>query len=61
MAQVTAVTPVAKMVGANRVVQGRGIVHPLGDASLSAAEEKELRQDLVRRALETLSSEPEAE
>ena len=46
------------MVGANRVVQGRGIVYPLGDANLSAAEEKDLRQDLVRRALEALSSEP---
>ncbi len=49
------------MVGANRVVQGRGIVHPLGDASLSAAEEKELRHELVERALETLSNDPDSE
>lgn len=57
----TAVTPVAKMVGANRVIQGRGIVHPLGDASLSAAEEKELRQELVHRALEALGTDTTSE
>ena len=57
----TAVTPVAKMVGSNRVVQGRGIVHPLGDASLSAAEEKELRQELVHKALEALKTDPTSE
>ncbi len=49
------------MVGANRVVQGRGIVHPLGDASLSAAEEKELRQELVHKALEALKTDPTSE
>jgi glycine reductase len=58
---VTAVTPVAKMVGSNRVVQGRGIVYPLGDANLSAAEEKELRQELVHKALEALKTDPTSE
>jgi glycine reductase len=54
---VTAVTPVAKMVGANRVVQGRGIVYPLGDADLTPDEEKDLRRRIVLQALETLKNE----
>ncbi len=57
MAQVTAVTPVAKMVGANRVVQGKGIVYPLGDAALGPEEEKDLRRSIVRQALEALKNE----
>ena len=56
MAQVTAVTPVAKMVGSNRVIQGRGIVHVLGDAELPPAEEKEFRRQLVQQALEALKA-----
>ena len=57
MAQVTAVTPVAKMVGSNRVVQGKGIVYPLGDAELDPEEEKDLRRSIVRQALEALRTE----
>lgn len=58
MAQVTSVTPVAKMVGSNRVVQGHGIVHVLGDAELPPAEERELRRQIVKQALAALQSEP---
>ena len=57
MAQVTAVTPVAKMVGSNRVIQGKGIVYPLGDAELDTEEEKDLRRSIVRQALEALKTE----
>ncbi len=57
MAQVTAVTPVAKMVGSNRVIQGKGIVYPLGDAELDSEEEKDLRRSIVRQALEALGTE----
>ena len=57
MAQVTAVTPVAKMVGSNCVIQGKGIVYPLGDAELDSEEEKDLRRSIVRRALEALGTE----
>ncbi len=57
MAQVTAVTPVAKMVGSNRVVQGKGIVYPLGDAGLDSEDEKDLRRSIVRQALEALKTE----
>ena len=57
MCQVTSVVPVAKMVGSNRVVQGQGIVHVLGDAGLPPDEEKELRRKTVLQALEALKSE----
>lgn len=46
--------PVAKMVGANRIIQGNGIVHPLGAADLPPAEEKELRRRILREAFEAL-------
>ena len=42
------------MIGANRVVLGNGIVHVVGDASVSADEEKEVRRQLVAKALEAL-------
>lgn len=57
MCQVTSVVPVAKMVGSNRVVQGQGIVHVLGNADLPPEEEKELRRKTVVQALEALKSE----
>ena len=57
MCQVTSVVPIAKMVGSNRIVQGHGIVHVLGDADLPADEEKELRRKIVREALDTLEKE----
>ena len=55
--QVTSVVPVARMVGSNRIVQGRGIVHVMGDASLPPEEEKELRRKTVLEALEALKTE----
>lgn len=58
--QITAALPVAKMVGANRVVLGNGIVHVVGDAKLSAEKEKEVRRELIRQALEQLQSDEPA-
>ena len=55
--QVTSVMPVAKMVGSNRVIEGGGIVHVLGDPELPPAEEKALRQNLLQQAFETLRKE----
>ena len=52
--QITSALPVAKMIGANRVVLGNGIVHVVGDASLSPEEEKRLRRRLIEQALQTL-------
>lgn len=50
-------TPVAVMVGANRIVPAAGIIHPLGNAELSAEEEKALRRRIVERALRALQTE----
>lgn len=55
--QVTSVLPVAKMVGSNRVVQGGGIVHVLGDPDLPPEEEKKLRENILLQAFETLKHE----
>ena len=56
VAHVTAMMPVAKAVGSNRIVRAQGIVYPLGDAELSPDEERELRQRLVQQALDALAS-----
>jgi glycine reductase len=52
--QVTSVLPVAKMVGSNRIVQGCGIVHVLGDPDLPHEEEKKLRHEVLKRAFDAL-------
>lgn len=50
-------TPVAVMVGANRIVPAAGIIHPLGNADLSPDDEKALRRRIVERALSALKTE----
>ena len=57
MAQITAMTPVAKAVGSNRIIQARGIVYPLGDTDLPPNEEKALRRRIVQQALDALATE----
>jgi len=43
------VVPISLTVGANRIVPTVAIPHPLGDPTLSAADEKALRRKLVER------------
>jgi len=50
-------TPVAVMVGANRIVPAAGIIHPLGNTELSAEDEKALRRRIVETALQALRTE----
>ena len=50
-------TPVAVMVGANRVVPAAGIIHPLGNSDLSPEDEKALRRRIVEQALVALRTE----
>jgi len=52
--QITSALPVAKMIGAHRLVLGNGIVHVVGDANVSADEEKKLRRQLIEKALDVL-------
>jgi betaine reductase len=54
--QITSAMPIAKMVGSNRLVLGNGIVHVVGDAKLSAEQEKEVRRQLVQKALAALQA-----
>jgi glycine reductase complex component B subunit gamma len=54
--QITSAMPIAKMVGCNRLVLGNGIVHVVGDAKLSAEQEKEVRRQLVQKALTALQA-----
>jgi glycine/betaine/sarcosine/D-proline reductase family selenoprotein B len=54
--QITAALPIAKMVGANRLVMGNGIVHVVGDAKASPEKEKDVRRTLVREALRALQT-----
>ena len=55
--QVSTMTPVAVMVGANRIVPAAGIIHPLGSADLSPDDEKALRRRIVEQALQALRTE----
>ena len=48
---------VAQALGPSRIIKGQGIVFPVGDSSLLAEEERELRRRLVREALESLATE----
>ncbi len=57
VAQVTTMTPIALMVGSNRVIPGAGVIHPLGNVDMDPAEEKTLRRSIVNRALEALQTE----
>ena len=50
-------TPVAVMVGANRIVPAAGIIHPLGNAELAPEDEKALRRRIVEKALQALQTE----
>ena len=50
------VTPISITVGANRIVPAIAIPHPLGNPSLPADEEKELRRRLVKKALHALET-----
>jgi len=54
---VCTVTPISMTVGANRIVPAVAIPHPLGNPSLSAADEKQLRRRILTTALEALSTE----
>ena len=56
---IATVTPIALTVGANRIVPAVAIPHPLGDPSLSPAEEKALRRKIVEKSLKALETEIE--
>ena len=55
-AHISSIVPVALMVGSNRIVNGKKIVNPLGDADLEPHEEKSLRRAIVEKALVALQT-----
>jgi len=52
-----AITLISESVGANRIVPAVAIPYPIGDPKLSKEEEHALRKNLVRKALDALTTE----
>lgn len=59
--QLCTVVPIAQAVGANRIVPTVAIAHPLGNPELQPEIERELRRNLVNKALKALSTEIESQ
>jgi glycine reductase len=55
-AQITAMTPVALGASSIRVVQGKEIVNPLGNAKMDLPTEKKLRLEIIAEALKALQT-----
>ena len=51
------IVPISLTVGANRIVPTIAIPHPLGNPSLTIEEEKDIRRNLLTRALKALETE----
>ena len=51
------IVPISLTVGANRIVPTIAIPHPLGNPSLSIEEEKDIRRNLLTKALKALETE----
>jgi len=47
--------PVAQNVGSTRIVKTVAISHPLGDPALPEKEQRDLRYNLVKKALDVLT------
>lgn len=58
---ISTIVPLAESIGPNRIIPGKAIPHPLGDPMLSRNEEKELRRRMVRRALDALETDIQAQ
>jgi len=53
---VATVVPISMTVGANRIVPAVAIPYPLGQPDLGETEEKQLRKDIVEKALIALQT-----
>ena len=56
---IATVVPISLTGGANRIVPAIAIPYPLGNPSLSPAEEKVIRRRIVEKSLEALGTEVE--
>ena len=59
MAHMATIVPISLTVGANRIIPTVAIPYPLGNPELPEGEEKELRLNLVKKALQALQTEIE--
>lgn len=57
VALITAMTMLARQLGANRIVTGTKIPHPCGDPTLPPDADRKLRREIVRCALTALRAE----
>ena len=53
---ITAMSTMAKQLGANRIITGTKIPHPCGDPSLSPEADKALRREIINCAIRTLQT-----
>ena len=53
---IATVVPISMTVGANRIVPAIAIPHPLGNPKLEEDEEKNVRREIVERALRALTT-----
>ena len=51
------VVPISLTIGANRIVPAVGIPYPLGDPNLGEEKSKQIRRNLVEKALKALQTE----
>ena len=51
------VTPISMTVGANRIVPAIAIPYPLGNPALTMDEEKDIRRNILDKALNALATE----
>ena len=58
---ITPMPSVAGNIGANRIVVGTAITHPLGAPELEYDQERQLRRQMVARALEVLAERVEGQ
>lgn len=56
MALITNMTPVAKVIGSNRIIPGVAIKNPCSDILLPLEEQKKMRKDYMRRAVSAISA-----
>ena len=54
---ITAMTMLAKQIGANRIVTGTKIPHPCGDPTLPEEADRALRREIMKCALSVLQTE----
>jgi len=56
VAYITTLDALAQSVGANRIIRGKAIVNVVGDPTLRPEDERRYRTELIRQALQVLST-----